>query len=113
MVILKGLEVEPAILVLVENFIEGLAGEGRLAEGEDVEDDAQAEEIACCRVDCLIAFQVSDFRGHVPWGPATHEHQLPTRTLGQSEVSDHALAIGLAKEHVLWFEVPVHEALGV
>jgi hypothetical protein len=111
LVILKRIEIELAILVLLEHFVESLAGEGRLAQSEDVEDDADAEQVAGDGVGSFAVLEVGDLGSHVAGSPAAQEHQFPRCPLGQSEVRNHALAAGLAVEYVFRFQVAVHQAL--
>lgn len=78
-----------------------------------MEDDSEAKQVAGSGVDCLAALQIGDLGRNVAGSAASHEHELSSRTFGQAEVSDHALASILPEEHVFGLEVAVHEALAV
>lgn len=82
-VFLRG-EVEAARPVLIENLVVGFSFEEALAEDEEVEDEAQTENIANRRVLRLHILYVYHLRCHVARSPASHEEVL----LGISKLSE-------------------------
>lgn len=80
-----------------------------------MEDEPQAEHIAYGLVLGLHILDVDDLGSHVARSSASHEEILRNiRELRQSEVSNHALETSLISEQdVLWFEVAMHDLLGV
>lgn len=109
--VVECLKVNFATFILFQDFVVGLAGEGRLAQDHHVEDDSEAEEVADAGVAGLRALQVHDLRSHVSRSAAPHEHQLPAAAaFGQPEVSNHALETALrAEDDVFGLQVAVHD----
>lgn len=80
-----------------------------------MEDKPQAEHIANGFILGLHILDIDDLRSHVARSSASHEEILRNiRELRQSEVSNHALETSLISEQdVFWFEIAMHDLLGV
>jgi hypothetical protein len=108
-------EVDVAGSVLAQDFVVGGSGEGASPEQEEVEDQAQTEEVANGLVFGFHVLDVDDFRGNVSGGAASDEQVLADGgELGQAEVSDDAVEVSfLSEEQVFWLQVSVHDVFGV
>ena len=76
LLILFGLVVQLAFLILVEDGVPALAGEGLLADQQDVHDYAHAEGVDVELIDGLFFVVGDDLRRHEAWSAALCEDDV-------------------------------------
>lgn len=83
------LELEGTSSVLGEDFIVSLLAEDTLTKEEDVEDNADAEDVTDCGVLLAHVLNIDDLWGHVAWSAAAHKQVVVVvRALGKPEIGD-------------------------
>jgi len=99
---------------LGEHFIVLPAWEGGLSEGEKVEDDAHAEQIADGLIFGLEVFEIDHLGSDIARCSTSNEHIVFAGLLGEAEVGDHTVEVSLLpEEDVFGLEVAVHDVVSV
>lgn len=97
-----------------EDFIVLFAWERGSSERKEVEDDANAEEIADGAVLGFKVLEVDNLGSDVSWCTAADKHVVLVGELSESEVGDDAVEVSvLPEEDVFRLEVSVHDVLRV
>lgn len=96
-----------------EHLIVLLAWEGGFADGQQVEDDSNAEEIADWVVLGLQIFEIDHFWSHIAWGSTSDEEiRVVCAVFSQPEVSNNAVIIVvLPEQYILRLEIPMHDLI--
>lgn len=96
-----------------EHLVVFLAWEGGFADGQQVEDDSNAEEIADWVVLCLQILEIDHLRGHIAWSSAPDEEiRVVGAVFSQPEVSNNTIIIVvLPQQYILRLEIPMHDLI--
>jgi hypothetical protein len=107
-----GVEAEVAFSVALVHFLGGSPLEDGSLHEQDVEDEAQGEDVAG-RGQSVPLLAADDLRRHVPGGPAAVEDVvLSVHVHGQAQVGDHRVEPGGSSQHdVFGLDVAVHDAV--
>ena len=88
-------EVEFASSILGQHLIILFSWKGRFSEYQEMEDDADTEQVTNAAILTLGIFQVNYFRSHISWSPASDEHEVFVSTLSQAKVSNYTVIVSL------------------